>query len=177
MWLGHGVSGFLSRQMEFDADRYEARMVGGPVFRDTMEKVGELSLASQGAYADLWSSWRELRLPDDLPRLVLANVPQIPPPVLQAFRTMNAERRTRIFDTHPADRDRIAAALAEQPGTGLFTLDGPTTGLFADFDALSRTATIDHYQGVLDTRIVPASFIRWRRPWQARPWRRRAPPR
>ena len=52
---------------------------GGPVFRDTMEKVGELSLASQGAYADLSSSWKEQRLPDDLPRLVLANVPKFRP--------------------------------------------------------------------------------------------------
>ena len=28
MWIGHGVSSFMLRQMEFDADRYEARVAG-----------------------------------------------------------------------------------------------------------------------------------------------------
>jgi hypothetical protein len=56
MFIGHAVSGFLSRQMEFDADRYQSRMVGGEVFAETMRRVRELALASQGADADLAAS-------------------------------------------------------------------------------------------------------------------------
>lgn len=59
MQIGRLVSGFLSRQMEFDADRYQARLVGGPILARTMERVTELSIASQGAYGDLAASWKE----------------------------------------------------------------------------------------------------------------------
>src|SRR5262249_33517292 len=55
MYLGHIVSGFLLRQMEYDADRYEARLVGADVFAQTFWRMHELSLAQNGAYADLRS--------------------------------------------------------------------------------------------------------------------------
>ena len=78
MWIGHAVSGFFSRQMEFDADRYEARLVGGRTFARTMWRVKEMALAQNYAFGDLRSSWHERRLPDNFPKLVVANVPQIP---------------------------------------------------------------------------------------------------
>ncbi len=71
MHVGHLVSGFLSRQMEFDADRYQARMVGGKALATTLEQVNFLSFAYQAAHADLSNHWRERRLPDDLAKLVL----------------------------------------------------------------------------------------------------------
>ena len=42
MWTGHLASVALRRQMEYDADRYEARMVGGAVFAQTMDRLREL---------------------------------------------------------------------------------------------------------------------------------------
>src|SRR5262249_16774096 len=57
MQIGRVVSGFLSRQMEFDADRYMARMIGGACCADTSWRVHLISLAEQGAEADLNSSW------------------------------------------------------------------------------------------------------------------------
>ena len=113
MVLGHAASGFLLRQMEFDADRYEARMVGGEVFTETARRLRILGLAAQGAYADLATSWEERRLPDDLTKLILANVAQIPEPVLKSLREAEAQGRTGLFDTHPADNERIARACAE----------------------------------------------------------------
>lgn len=152
MMVGHAVSCILSRQMEFDADRYEARMVGGAVFAQTMTRLGELNLASRGAYADILSSWQERRLPDDLPKLILANVPQIPESVRAAFLDAQATRSTGVFDTHPADKDRVARAEAEGP-EGIFRLDGPATDLFRDFDALSRSATLGHYRAILGPQV------------------------
>ncbi len=152
MMIGHGVSGFLSRQMEYDADRYEARMVGAVAFAETMTRLGELGLASQGAYADLATSWNDRRLPNDLPQLILANVDQIPAEVREAFRAANLQRKTGTFDTHPADKDRIDRA--RQEGTeGILRIGGPATDLFRDFDALSRAATFDHYRNLLGDEI------------------------
>jgi Zn-dependent protease with chaperone function len=152
MYLGHLVSSFLLRQMEYDADRYEARMVGGEVFASTCWRLRELNLAEGGAFADLRASWQERRLPDNLPRLILANVPQIPAPALAAYRQTMDEQKTGLFDTHPADKDRIARALAE-PSDKIFSLDGPATDLFGDFDSLARDATFDRYRGLLGPEI------------------------
>jgi hypothetical protein len=152
MMIGHGVSGFLSRQMEYDADRYEARMVGADVFAETMTRLGELGLASQGAYADLATSWNDRRLPNDLPRLILANVPQIPAEVREAFRAANLQRKTGTFDTHPADKDRIAHARREG-SEGILRIGGPATDLFSNFDGLSHASTFDHYRNLLGDEI------------------------
>ena len=153
MQVGHVVSGFLSRQMEYDADRYEARMVGGEGFAETMWRFRVMSLAESGAYTDLQTSWQQRRLPDNFPKLVTANIPQIPEPVIAACRQQTDKLGTKLFDTHPADRDRIARARREEPGRGLFHLDGPATDVFTNFDALSRTASLDMYKSALGTGI------------------------
>jgi hypothetical protein len=152
MMIGHGVSGFLSRQMEYDADRYEARMVGADVFEQTMTRLGELGLASQGAYSDLAASWNDRRLPNDLPKLILANVDQVPAEVREAFLKANLQRKTGTFDTHPADKDRIARA-RQEGNEGILRIAGPATDLFRNFDALSRATTFDHYHNLLGDEI------------------------
>jgi predicted Zn finger-like uncharacterized protein len=110
MMFGHLASGFLSRQMEYDADRYQARMVGAREFGQTQLRVRMMALAEQGAYADLSTSWRERRLPDNFPKLVLANIPQLPKELVKKFREDMQTANTGILDTHPCDRDRRARA-------------------------------------------------------------------
>jgi len=163
MSVGRLVSGFLSREMEYDADRYMARMVGGPVFARVLWRLHELSLAENGAHADLGASWRERRLPDNLPKLVVVNVPQIPKQVLADYRQAMGRRTTGLFDTHPADKDRIARARAEAD-EGIFHLEGPATDLFRNFDSLARAATFDRYRALLGPdihkdQLVPVSDV------------------
>jgi len=152
MWAGNLVSGFLLRQMEFDADRYEARMVGGKVFASTCWRLRELSLATNGAFADLQSSWQERRLPDNFPKLILANVAQIPAEVMAAYRKASGQAKTGLLDTHPSDRDRIARARAEGDD-GVFHLDGPATDLFRNFDSLARAGTFDYYRTLIGPEV------------------------
>jgi Zn-dependent protease with chaperone function len=147
MMAGHAISGFMLRQMEYDADRYETRMVGGDGFESTSKRLNILNVASQGAYYDLNQSWKEGRLADDLPKLVLANVAQIPPAALAELEQQVAVRKTGLFDTHPCDNDRIASARAEQ-AEGTFHLDGPATDLIPEFDKLARSSTFDFYRAV-----------------------------
>ncbi len=147
MFVGHVVSGFLLRQMEFDADRYEARLAGSDAFATTARQLMFLNVATQGAYADLDEFRKEGRLGDDLPRLIQANVGQLPLHVQQAIDKSIAESKTGVFDTHPADKDRIASALAEN-APGIFHHAASAISLFADFSSLSKTATWDFYRGV-----------------------------
>ena len=158
LWLlmnfGRIVSGVLSRQMEFDADRYEARMVGSNVFTQTCLRLRELNFAESGAYSDLHSSWQQRRMPDNLPKLVVANVPQLPKELMEAYRKSMATAKTGIFDTHPCDRDRIAHAKAEAPGDGIFNLEGPASDVFRNFDSLSKVATFEQYRLMLGPEIT-----------------------
>ncbi|SIO36226.1 MJ0042 family finger-like domain-containing protein [Singulisphaera sp. GP187] len=146
---GHLVNMVFLRQREYDADRYEARMVGAKVFTQTCWRMRELQLASQFAMADLQSSWQQRRLPDNYPKLILTNVPQIPKEMLAAYRQASGQATTGLFDTHPSDRDRIARAKLEEPGGGIFNLDGPATDVFRNFDALARAVTFEYYKSLL----------------------------
>ena len=101
----------------------------------------------------LAASWQERRLPDNFPKLILANVPQIPRETLAAYHKAMDQARTGLFDTHPSDRDRMARAKVEGPGAGIFHLDGPSTDVFRDFDALARAATFDYYRSILGRDI------------------------
>ena len=150
---GHLVNMVFLRQREYDADRYEARMVGAKVFVKTFLRINELQLAGQLAMSDIQSSWEERRLPDNYPKLILANVPQIPREALAAYRKAVDQVRTGLFDTHPSDRDRIARAKGEGQGDGIFHLDGPASDVFRDFDALARSVTFDYYRSILGREI------------------------
>jgi Zn-dependent protease with chaperone function len=69
MLLGNLVAGFMLRQMEFDADGYEARLVGSETFEATARKLLLLNVAYRGAQADTGAFYREGRLPDDIPSI------------------------------------------------------------------------------------------------------------
>ncbi len=154
MWVGHLVSVSLRRQMEYDADRYEARMVGGAVFGETMWRFRLMGLASNGAHSDLQSSWRERRMPDNFPKLVLANIPQIPKEVVTASRQGIDSGTTGWLDLYPSDKDRMVHAAIEEPGEGIFHLEGSATDVFSDFDALARVVSFDLYKSWLGPEIT-----------------------
>lgn len=161
MILGHLVSSFLLRQMEFDADRYEARLSGSDVFATTSRRLVELNLAQHGAMSDLATSWEERRLPDNLPKLILANLGQIPDEVRRHVVEASESAATGLFATHPANKDRIARARAEQ-APGVFHLDGPASDVFRDFDGLARAVSYGQYRawlgpGVTKEQLYPVT--------------------
>jgi Zn-dependent protease with chaperone function len=152
-YLGYLISMGFVRQKEYDADRYEARMVGSAIFERSCLRLRELHLASEFAMSNLETSWHQRRMPDNLPKLILANVPQIPKELLAQYRKATEEVKTGLFDTHPSDRDRIAPARVDAPTEGIFDLDGPATDVFRNFDSLARAATFDHYKSTFGLDI------------------------
>ena len=103
MLIGHGVSSFMLRQMEFDADRYEARVTGSTMFAPMMERVESLGIASRLAFGDLDTAWREKRLCDDLPSLIHSRVPDIPKEI-KAHRRSEKRREDRLVRHPPRAR-------------------------------------------------------------------------
>jgi Zn-dependent protease with chaperone function len=154
MLLGHLVAGFMLRQMEFDADTYEARLVGSQTFESTAHRLHQLGIAWHGARQDLGSFHREGRLADNLPKLIMANVRQLPEEVVAFVDKAIAAGTTGWFDSHPCDRERIAAARAFN-AQGAFQSDLPATMLFRDFDAASKNVTWDFYRAIFSSQLRP----------------------
>lgn len=144
MMLGHGISSFMLRQMEFDADRYEAWVAGSEEFESTSRAIVEISVASQSAQSDVRTAWNEQRLVDDLPAFIAGKADLLPQEVRAELRKEMDGSRTGWWDTHPSDRDRIDNARREA-AEGLLRLALPASSLFADFPALCRAMTRDSY--------------------------------
>lgn len=152
MQLGHLISCFMLRQMEFDADRFEAGLVGAGVFAATSRRLLELAYAHNLAFDDMAGAWREEKLPDNLTAFVLNREKRLDAGQRRELARHQSESRTKLFDTHPADPERIAAArqVATAP---LFAWPGspapPASVLFKDFEALARRVALDYYGKVL----------------------------
>jgi Zn-dependent protease with chaperone function len=158
MMAGHAVSSSMMRQMEFDADRYEARLVGSRVFESTVRDLICLGAAYQQSLSDLSGLWQEGRLADSLPHLVAANHQRLAPQIAGEVEHHLASGKTRLFDTHPADRDRIANAARER-GDGIFSSDLPARALFRDFSSLEKSVSYAFYREVLGDDLKPQDLV------------------
>ena len=147
MMVGHLVAGFMLRQMEFDADRYECRFSGSDAFTQTMQRLVILSIADQQSIGQVNDFYQEGRLVDDLPQLTLRNAKRLPVELRQAASTMADAHETGLFDTHPSNKDRIAAAELED-APGIFRLKYPAAYLFRNFATVCREATVASYREV-----------------------------
>jgi len=145
MFLGHGVSCFLLRQMEFDADSYEAKVAGSEVAERTIIKFNLLGEALKRTYKEIRSAWNTSRkLPDNFPAFFAFQASLLPQPVRTKIADTVGLSRTGLFGTHPSDGDRIRSVRrAGEPG--IFHLDQPASVLFSNFEAVAKQITLQHY--------------------------------
>lgn len=160
---GNVVSAAFSRQMEFDADRYEALIAGVEAFEATTLEMPVLSVTASQAWDDLDRGWAARRFAQDIPALMAARHRGAGSELVSTVKRMTLEEASDRFATHPSPAARIAN-VRPLGGGGLFTLDGPATRLFEDFGALSQSASEHHYQHVLgfelpDLVLLPAEAV------------------
>lgn len=145
MHAGHAISCFMLRQMEYDADSYEAKVAGSDAFESTAVRLKVLNVATQVAFEDVRQGWTGHRLPENLPLLINHKAGSLPGDVHQKLADASAATKTGWFDTHPCDADRVKAARAlSEPG--VFRIEEPATGLFADFAETSKAITRHEYE-------------------------------
>jgi Zn-dependent protease with chaperone function len=145
MLFGHGMSCFLMRQMEYDADSYEIKLSGSAVFEATVRRLAILGSALGKAYKEMRATWNlSRRLPDNFPAYLMRHAGTIPPAVQERIQDTLGLARTGLFHTHPSDGDRIRRARqAGEPG--VFHLDLPASVLFSNFEGASKQITLMHY--------------------------------
>jgi len=159
-WIGLVASGALLREMEYDADRHEARVAGFETFAAVGSRLIVLDAAQQAAVSLQGRWWQSRRLVDDLPALVALMAERLTaqPEVVREIRQQAMQVTTGRFDTHPALRDRLAS-VAREAEPGVFTLDASATAPFSDIDGLCRAATLAAYNDALDFAIKRARFF------------------
>jgi Zn-dependent protease with chaperone function len=164
MLIGHVVSCFLLRHMEYDADRQMTRVVGTETFQATVRQVAIMASAEDACFELAAYSWhKKHRLPDDLCALLKSLADNLPPQIRQQIEKSLRQTETGVFDTHPSDGERLLNARREK-APGVFHLDWPSTALFFDFSKLSRAITLDFYRLVFGKRVrredlVPSSTL------------------
>ena len=156
LWLlfhiGLAISGVMLRQMEYDADRYETQFAGSTAFANTARKLHLLNGGLQFAQLQLSHSLDHRKLVDNLPGLIVYHARQLSGDGLPQIEKMLAEGRTGWFDSHPCDRERIAAA-EKLASPGIFQLDRPAADLFSDFHAQAAAGTWDLYLGLFGPKV------------------------
>lgn len=158
MHTGHALSCFMLRQMEFDADSYEAKVAGSDAFESTASRLRVLNAATQTAYEDVRQSWASSRLPEDLPLLIHHKAGSLSAELREKLSTSAASGKTGWFDTHPCDADRVRAARRlNEPGA--FRLTQPAMGLFSDFSALSKTVTRHQYEKHFELQFTDQNLM------------------
>src|SRR5258708_37618736 len=79
MMTGHALSGFLLRQMEFDADRWEVQLAGSAGFESATLRLATLGYVLDDIHREMRRTWRrQLQLPDNLPVLVEYRATRLP---------------------------------------------------------------------------------------------------
>ena len=158
MQAGHAISCFMMRQMEYDADSYETKLAGSDAFESTANQLNVLNVATSAAYDDVRQSWAANRLPENLPWLIHHKAGALPPDVQEKLSTATISGKTRWFDTHPCDADRIRAARRlNEPG--VFQLALPASQLFSSFDDLSKTITRHQYEKHLELEFTEQNLM------------------
>ncbi len=152
MMIGHGISCLLLRQMEYDADRYEAHLVGGTTFEQTQNRLLMLDIGWYGALAVIDRCLDKQVLPDHFAEVVTRCAGSIPAKQQRKFKKRSLAGRTGLFDTHPSPQSRLACVRRED-ASGVFHFPEPATVLFKDYDRLSRAVTLAFYRRVFGKRV------------------------
>ncbi len=152
------VSAWFSRQMEFDADLYEAGLVGEAAFKDTMLRLPVLAVAGQAAWREVDLGWNVRRMAGDYPGLFRCCHRALPPEAVKAIEEEELNAETGRWHRHPAAVDRIRNVQGIQ-GLLQDPWDEPASVLFADFPAVSKRITRVHYEKELGGKLSEASML------------------
>lgn len=158
MSLGGLLTGIMQQQMEYDADRYEVAMSGKKTFAKTFNSLGRTAIAYQQSLDTLARILDEGKIVSNLPLLTKANLTKIKPESLKYLDEKLLHERTRRFDTHPCDRDRINA-VSSQPDDGAYQTDLPARCVFLNYDAECIAVTKEMMVSILGKEALQKKVV------------------
>jgi Zn-dependent protease with chaperone function len=146
--VAHFVTSYLSRQMEYDADRVAIAFAGSEASARGLRRVTCISVAEHQAHEALSRTWEERRLAADVPGWIARHYVSLPRDVKAKVLASLDEEPKLAFATHPRIVERVAAAqVIGDPGR--FDAAAPASELFDGFEDLCVEASRRHYRAVL----------------------------
>ena len=154
MVVGHMVTRMTARQLEYDADQYMVHTIGSEHFADTMYETTVLGYASQQAIDDAGRFYRDRRLPNNLPAMVIARARRMDDKTRRKLIRGEDLGHAEAFSTHPLTSKRIKAAeVLKSPG--LVQDDRPAHELIHNFDQLCQNASEALYKEIIGKDYDP----------------------
>ncbi|XZE19117.1 M48 family metalloprotease [Pirellulaceae bacterium SH449] len=154
MMIGHAMSCMLMRQMEYDADLHEIRFAGSEAFVSTCQELGPLAISAHMALAEVGEFFQDGKLVDDLPHWIRYVRKDLPKEILDELAKSDRESPTGLLDTHPANRDRIAAA-KKWNSSGKIEGEFPASALFRHLGVYQKQVTINCYRDIFEEEFKP----------------------
>ena len=158
MMIGHLVSSTVLRQMEYDADRYEVRLVGQSVFSSTFARFDISQACSSVAFMELRNAWAERKLADNFVDLVAHRIALAEEESEAALEHQQPPSKAGWLDTHPSPDQRIARVKTELEKP-ILQCPSPTEILFADFEGLSKAVTLATYTILFGQQMEPHHLV------------------
>lgn len=139
------ITSFMSRQMEYDADRYEALVGGSDCFRETSIRLRVLSEAENVVAYDSLLAWNQNKLVKNIPLAIAEQSSQFDKEVIQDIESGMEQSNSNWWDSHPPDNDRVIHA-QQYKYDAIFKLDFPAVLLFKNFNELSDNVTLYNHR-------------------------------
>ncbi|MFP4015087.1 MAG: M48 family metalloprotease, partial [Chitinispirillaceae bacterium] len=157
MMLGHLISFYLLRQMEYDADQYEAQVSGSDQFEKTSNHLVCLGAAYQESVYWASNAWHSRRLPNDFGYLVSSCEKDLDSELRRKITEEANKDEKSLWETHPSNAARIRR-VNSRPAPGIFTIEIHCTTLFKNFDAVSQECSRRLYLNVLGEESAKADL-------------------
>ncbi len=156
-WIGHALSCYLLRQMEYDADHYEAEVAGSDEFARTATRLLLLGAGQQEVMATLNGMWGQQQLVDDVVEYIALETERLPHARRTEIEEAGAKAKTGIFDSHPCNADRIRKTAA-RGAAGVLQSAASADVLFNGFSDLSKAVTLAFYSDDCDLLLDVATL-------------------
>ena len=128
----------LSRQMEFDADQYQAQVAGSQSFLAAFERLAELQAGFDHVIVKMLSGQIAAMNILQLAERVVAEADNPSPEVRRRANKYLAPKTAHWFDSHPSTTERVATVLRQQYA-GVFQLVASADCLLNKAALLDRT--------------------------------------
>jgi hypothetical protein len=146
------ASSTLMRQDTRNADRYLVEVAGSKSVAAILREQAALNQVFLSVRENLRQTWREGRLPEDLPRLMVQLLQHDRVKIERAVTESFLARREGVFGGSPSVEERIGNALA-QKAEGIFQSDLPAIVLFRTPEDLGRRVTFNFFKGLFGRQL------------------------
>ena len=160
MLAGHVISRMIVRIIAFDADYCSVSLTSFDSFKSSLTKLNSLASASLEAFSRLKTQRNpnDNSLPDDFILLVSSVNGNMSDKDKIKTKIISQQEKEAIWTGYPSDQERIEH-VKNVSSKDMFKSDKPASTLFANFEELTKIATVRLYREILEMKFDKADLI------------------